>query len=127
MIIQKITRKALFNLHYKVWALFTALIWWYCIHNIYRSTISTTIPLDNLSISLEEKSLEIQLELNKFSYYAGYYSETNFFLDKKPIHDIITIEKYMILTHPAVKVVAFYPTVVHVKKICRSFDEESFE
>ena len=127
MIIQKLTKPLFHNIHYKIWAFITALIWWYCIHDIYQTSIKIRIPLNDSNICFEEKFLTVHLRLNKFSYYAGYQDETKFFLDKKPIHDIITIENHMILTHPTVHIVDLYPTVIHVKKILEISHEESLE
>lgn len=120
MIIYRIKKIAVHNIHYKLWAIVAALVWWHIIHDLYQTTIIITVPIDNTTIALEEKTLTIHAQLNKFSYYAGYHTDTKFFLDKKPIHDIITLEKHAIITHPAVRVVAFYPTVVHVKKMLQS-------
>jgi hypothetical protein len=116
MILQKITKPIVHNIHYKIWAFATALLWWHYIHDIYQTTVKITIPLNIENVTLNEKFLTLQVQLNKLSYYAGYHTETKFFLDKKPIHDIIIIENHMIFTHPAVRIVNFYPTVVHVKK-----------
>lgn len=116
MIIQKITRPLFHNIHYKIWAFICALIWWYCIHDLYQTTIKINVPLTHPDINFQEQSLTVNLRLNKFSYYAGYYKETIFFLDKKAIHDIVIINNRMILTHPTIQIVDVYPTVIHVKK-----------
>lgn len=124
MIIQKLLKPIFHNIHYKIWAFVCALMWWYCIHDRYQTTIAITIPLDHSGICFAETDLTVRLTLNKFSYYAGYQNDTKFFLDKKPIHDIIIIENRMIFTHPAVRLVDVYPTVIHVKKMFETSPEE---